>query len=67
MSEKIAVITGATSGIGRACAQIFAERGCDVVAVGRNFETLDSLAAEYGGKIHPRTADVDRYVPDRIA
>jgi NAD(P)-dependent dehydrogenase (short-subunit alcohol dehydrogenase family) len=58
MSEKIAVVTGATSGIGRACAQIFAERGCRVVAVGRNAEVLASLASGSNGRILSRDADV---------
>lgn len=38
LSDKIAIITGATSGIGRATAVRFAEEGATVVATGRNAE-----------------------------
>ncbi len=31
--ERVAVVTGAASGIGRACVELFASRGCAVVAV----------------------------------
>lgn len=44
--KKIALITGATSGIGEACARKFAEGGYDVIITGRNSEKLASLTAE---------------------
>ncbi len=40
---KRVLITGATSGIGRACAVKFAEKGCDVIITGRRRERLESL------------------------
>ena len=40
---KRVLITGATSGIGRACAVKFAEKGCDVIITGRRIERLESL------------------------
>jgi NAD(P)-dependent dehydrogenase (short-subunit alcohol dehydrogenase family) len=43
---KVAWITGATSGIGRACALELAERGADVALSGRRRERLDEVAAE---------------------
>ena len=39
-NHKIAFVTGATSGIGRACAIAFATAGAKVVCVGRNAEAL---------------------------
>src|SRR4051812_3900992 len=41
MSRKIAVITGAGSGVGRACALALVQRGYDTVLVGRNIKTLE--------------------------
>jgi len=42
---KTVLITGATSGIGRACARKFSEGGYRVVAMGRNKEKLTELEA----------------------
>ncbi len=54
------LITGASSGIGRATAREFVHRGAKVIAVARNAERLDSLASELGGppKLAPLVADV---------
>ncbi|MFZ1237442.1 MAG: SDR family NAD(P)-dependent oxidoreductase [Prevotella sp.] len=41
--KKIALITGATSGIGEACAQQFAKNGYDLILTGRNREKLEQL------------------------
>ena len=43
MSKRIALITGATSGIGEGCAKRFADSGYDVIITGRNKEKLDAL------------------------
>lgn len=40
MENKVVVITGASSGIGKACAEVFSERGYDVVITGRSAERL---------------------------
>ncbi|MEA3045981.1 MAG: serine 3-dehydrogenase [Sphingomonadales bacterium] len=47
MSRTI-FITGATSGIGRATARLFAEAGWKVIGTGRRRARLDALAAELG-------------------
>jgi NAD(P)-dependent dehydrogenase (short-subunit alcohol dehydrogenase family) len=46
MLKKTIVITGASSGIGRASALLFAENGWNVVAVGRNQKDLATLRDE---------------------
>lgn len=43
---KVAVVTGATSGIGHACAVGFANEGANVVCVGRKEEALKTVADE---------------------
>jgi short-subunit dehydrogenase len=44
--DRIVVLTGASSGIGRVTARAFAERGCRVVAVARREALLASLVEE---------------------
>ena len=62
MQDKIILVTGASSGIGRATAKAFAEQGSKVVAIGRNEAELATLQAEVGGVgpglIRPMLADV---------
>jgi len=45
-SQKKAVITGATSGIGKAFARVFAEQGCDLIITGRRQEKINRVAGE---------------------
>lgn len=47
-NRQIALITGATSGIGRHAALYLVERGFRVIATGRNESALEALAAEAG-------------------
>lgn len=46
LRDKIVFITGASSGIGRACAQAFAARGAKVLMAARRRDRLEALAAE---------------------
>ncbi|SKA30468.1 SDR family oxidoreductase [Consotaella salsifontis] len=46
LSNKVALITGASSGIGRAAAKLFAQEGARVVVNARRSEPLEDLAAE---------------------
>ena len=58
---KHVIITGASSGIGRASAIAVAARGATVFALARNAEALDGLIAEIraaGGDAHAFTCDV---------
>lgn len=62
-SERVVLITGATSGIGRACALRFADAGARIAAVGRNEEALANLSKEVGeasGKTLLLQADLSR-------
>ena len=55
--DKVALITAAASGIGRATADIMAREGAIVVAVDNNEERLDRTVAalrEAGGRAHRR-------------
>lgn len=46
LTEKVALVTGASQGIGRACALRLAQAGVTIAAAARNQEKLDSLVAE---------------------
>lgn len=51
MSERgIAVVTGASSGIGAATARMLAAEGFEVICAARRTERIASLAAEIGGR-----------------
>ncbi|MEO8760758.1 MAG: SDR family oxidoreductase [Bacteroidia bacterium] len=58
----IALITGATSGIGKASAQIFAKNGWNLIITGRRTERLQTLAAElkteYNINVHTLCFDI---------
>jgi len=61
LKGKVAIITGASSGIGRASAKLFAAEGARVVVVARRQGELDSLADEIatqGGECVTLAADV---------
>ena len=50
LKDKVAIVTGATSGIGHATALRLAEAGAQVVAVGRNAQRLKEVSKEIEGK-----------------
>lgn len=61
MERKIALITGATSGIGEACARKFACGGYDLILTGRNVDKLKAVEAAargLGADVMPLVFDV---------
>src|SRR5438034_1051832 len=46
MRGKIAVVTGASSGVGRAISRAFAEQGARVALIARNADGLEAAATE---------------------
>jgi 3-oxoacyl-[acyl-carrier protein] reductase len=67
LAGKTAIVTGAATGIGRATAQLLAERGAKVVAAGLQPDKLEETAAaitEAGGEAVAVHADVS--VPDAV-
>jgi NAD(P)-dependent dehydrogenase (short-subunit alcohol dehydrogenase family) len=59
LADKVAVITGAGQGIGRACADVFVREGAKVLAV--DFSgNQDNVAKELGPNVVPFHADVSQ-------
>ena len=61
LSGAVALVTGASSGLGRRFALVLAQNGASVVLVARRKERLEALAAEIeaaGGRALPIAADV---------
>ena len=64
LNGKVAIVTGASRGIGRAIAEVFVREGARVTICGRTQETLDQVARELGPNVKPVACHVGR--PDQI-
>lgn len=58
-TEQVVFITGATSGIGLACAHLFAQAGWALVLTGRRQERLEQLQATFEKQVPTHTAALD--------
>src|SRR5690606_14471217 len=61
-NNKIAFITGASAGIGEACARVFAREGYDLLLAARRIARMEALATQlttaFGVQIHLLALDV---------
>ena len=60
LQDKVAIVTGASRGIGRSIAEVFAREGAAVVICGRKQEALDEVARALEGRIVPMACHVGR-------
>lgn len=67
LADSVVVVTGASSGIGRASALAFAERGARVVVAARREEALRGLASECGDALAVPTDVTDEAAVQELA
>lgn len=58
LTDKTALVTGATGGIGGAIARALHKQGATVVVSGRQKDKLEKLAAELGSRVHVLPCDL---------
>ena len=58
LENKVAIVTGATGGIGQEIVRVFVEQGAKVLAVDLEQAQADALAAEYDGQVTGLAVDV---------
>ena len=59
LQNKTALITGATSGIGKATATLFAEKGAQLILCGRRQDRLGKLSEALSQKTNVHTLNFD--------
>jgi len=58
LHNKVAIITGASKGIGKGIAKLFAAHGAKLIITGRNQRDLEQVARDLGGATIPLVADM---------
>jgi NADP-dependent 3-hydroxy acid dehydrogenase YdfG len=58
LTDKVAVVTGASSGLGRHFSERLIDRGAQVFGLARSLDTLNDLRDELGDAFHPVRCDV---------
>ena len=58
LDSKLVLVTGASSGIGRACAEAFAREGCRLILAARRRDRLEELARALDADTHLIDVDV---------
>ena len=67
MSAQKVLVTGATKGIGKGIAKVFASHGCDVAVLGRDQSTADAAAAELAASTGSKVIGVAGQVSDKAS
>jgi 3-hydroxy acid dehydrogenase / malonic semialdehyde reductase len=65
VKDQIVLITGASSGIGAACAKTFAQAGARLILAARRLERLQQLAQELDREFATSTRAIELDVSDR--
>lgn len=65
--NKIALITGASSGIGEACAHVFAREGYKLILTGRQLDKLENLANALNIQFSTEVAVANFDIRDKVA
>jgi NAD(P)-dependent dehydrogenase (short-subunit alcohol dehydrogenase family) len=60
LKDKVAIVTGASRGIGRSIAEVFVREGAKVVICGRKADTLERVAREIGPNCKPVVCHIGR-------
>ncbi|MBC7418543.1 MAG: SDR family oxidoreductase [Pedobacter sp.] len=66
LKDKIIVITGASGGIGKACAEEFAKRGAHLVLAARQYVTLCKITADLESKYNIRAVAIQADVSNEF-
>ncbi|TBR39253.1 MULTISPECIES: SDR family oxidoreductase [Dyella] len=69
LAGKVVVVTGASKGIGLACAEAFAHEGAIVIGISRNYENLETAQSQLedkGLRIHVEPADLQDSVAAQL-
>lgn len=67
LAGKVALVTGASAGIGRTIARILAEEGCRLAILARRRHLLEALAADLPASATPLVIEQDITAPDAAA